>query len=140
LKSLELSYDTLFEEARLFNAAIKAYLPEEYIEDLEARIIALQTRVGDDAESEVQVQSVTPTQQPNYTPKQGQYLAFVHYYTKLHGRPPSESDMQRYFKVSAPAVHQMVLTLEQRGLIARIPGQARTIRVVLPFEALPALA
>jgi hypothetical protein len=50
LKSLELSYDTLFEEARLNNATIKAYLPDEYIVDLEARIAAIQTRVGDDVE------------------------------------------------------------------------------------------
>ena len=48
--------------------------------------------------------------------------------------------MQRYFKVSAPTVHQMVLTLEKRGLIERVPGQARTIRVLLPPEVLPDLA
>ena len=24
---------------------------------------------------------------PLYTKKQGQYLAFIHYYTKLHGQP-----------------------------------------------------
>ena len=54
---------------------------------------------------------------PAYTPKQGQYLAFIYYYSKLNGRPPSEADMQWYFKGAPPAVHQMVLTLEQRGLI-----------------------
>ena len=35
-----------------------------------------------------------------YTATQGQYLAFIYYYTKLHGVPPAEADMQRYFKVS----------------------------------------
>jgi hypothetical protein len=35
--------------------------------------------------------------------KQGQYLAFVYYYGKIHGSPPSESEMQRYFKVSLPS-------------------------------------
>jgi hypothetical protein len=29
-----------------------------------------------------------------YTPKQGQYLAFIYYYTKIHGRPPAEADFQ----------------------------------------------
>jgi repressor LexA len=29
-----------------------------------------------------------------YTEKQGQYLAFIYYYTKIHGRSPSESDLQ----------------------------------------------
>jgi repressor LexA len=75
-----------------------------------------------------------------YTEKQGQYLAFVYYYSKIHGRSPSESDMQQYFRVSPPAVHQMVLTLEQRGLIARTPGQARSIRLLLSRDELPDLA
>ena len=35
-----------------------------------------------------------------YTATQGQYLAFIYYYTKIHGVPPAEADMQRYFKVS----------------------------------------
>lgn len=42
------------------------------------------------------------------TAKQGQYLSFIYYYTKIHGVAPSEADMQRYFGVSAPSVHQMV--------------------------------
>lgn len=140
LTSLALSYDTIFEEARLNNTTIKQYLPEEYIEDLEARIVAVQTRVNADVEPDVKVQNLTSPRQANYTPKQGQYLAFIHYYTKLHGQPPAESDMQRYFQVSAPAVHQMVLTLEKQSLIERIPGQARTIHVLLPLETLPDLA
>jgi len=44
-----------------------------------------------------------------FTPKQGQYLAFIHLYTRLHRRPPAETDMQEYFRVSPPSVHQMVL-------------------------------
>src|ERR1700746_345348 len=47
-----------------------------------------------------------------FTPKQGQYLAFIHLYTRLHRRPPAETDLQEYFRVSPPSVHQMVLTLE----------------------------
>src|SRR3972149_11256973 len=30
-----------------------------------------------------------------FTPKQGQYLAFIHAYTLVMGRPPAEADMQR---------------------------------------------
>ena len=75
----------------------------------------------------------------DYTPRQGQFLAFIHYYTKLNGRPPAEVDMQRYFQVSAPAAHQMVVTLEKRGCIERIPGQARSIRLLLSREQLPDL-
>ena len=74
-----------------------------------------------------------------YTQKQGQYLAFIHAYTKLHGWPPSEADIQRYFEVTPPTVHQMILTLDKGGLISRVPRQPRTIRVLVAPEALPDL-
>jgi repressor LexA len=73
------------------------------------------------------------------TPRQGQFLAFIYYYTKLNGRPPAEADMEQYFRISYPAVHQMVVTLEKRGFIERTPGQARSIRLLLPREELPDL-
>jgi repressor LexA len=74
-----------------------------------------------------------------YTHKQGQYLAFIYYYGKIHGRAPAEAEMQHYFRVSPPAVHQMLLTLEARGHIERTPGQARSIRLLIPPEQLPNL-
>lgn len=77
--------------------------------------------------------------EPKYTHKQGQYLAFIYYYTKIHRCPPAETDMQRYFRVTPPTVHNMVITLEKRGLIERVPGQPRTIRVLLAREELPTL-
>ncbi len=76
---------------------------------------------------------------PKYTPKQGQYLAFIHYYTKIHGQAPSEADLQRYFKVSPPAVHRMVLALEERGLLERSPGQSRSIRLLIGRGEFPDL-
>ena len=76
----------------------------------------------------------------DYTPRQGQFLAFIYYYTKMNGRPPAEADMQRYFQVTPPSVHQMVVTLERRGYIARVPGQGRSIRLLLPRDTLPDLA
>jgi SOS-response transcriptional repressor LexA len=74
-----------------------------------------------------------------YTQKQGQYLAFIHYYLKIHRCAPSEAEMQQYFRVSPPSVHQMILALEARGLIARTPGQARSIQLLIPREELPDL-
>lgn len=74
-----------------------------------------------------------------YTDKQGQYLAFIYYYRKIHGRAPAEAEMQQYFRTSPPAVHQMILTLEARGLIERTPGEARSIRLLIPREELPDL-
>jgi repressor LexA len=75
----------------------------------------------------------------DYTPRQGQYLAFIYYYTKIHGVPPAEADMQRNFRVSRPAVHEMVKTLERQGLIAREPGEPRSIRLLLTRAQLPDL-
>jgi DNA-binding MarR family transcriptional regulator len=78
--------------------------------------------------------------EPRFTALQGQYLAFIHYYTKVNRCPPAEAEIQRYFGVTPPSVHQMLLRLEQRGLISRTPGRARSIRVLLPEEEIPQLA
>lgn len=81
----------------------------------------------------------SPAQSAAFTPKQGQYLAFIYAYTRVHEQAPAEADIQRKFKVSAPSVHQMVLTLERAGLIRRIPGVARSIELLVPPETLPVL-
>ena len=74
-----------------------------------------------------------------FTDKQGQYLAFIYYYSKIHGMSPSEAELQQYFRVSPPSVHQMILTLERRGLIERTPGQARSIHLLISREEPPDL-
>ena len=80
-----------------------------------------------------------PPATPAFTDKQGQYLAFIHLYTKLNRRPPAEADIQRYFRVTPPTVHSMIVGLEQRGLIRRQPGVARTVEVLVPPAQLPEL-
>jgi DNA-binding MarR family transcriptional regulator len=47
---------------------------------------------------------------------------------------------KRYFKVTPPSVHDMVLRLEADGFISRVPGQARSIRLLIPRDELPDLA
>jgi DNA-binding MarR family transcriptional regulator len=76
---------------------------------------------------------------PSFTPKQGQYLAFIDAYTRIHRRPPAEHELQRHFRVSPPSVHQMILTLERAGLIRRQPRVPRSIEVLVPPERLPVL-
>jgi Mn-dependent DtxR family transcriptional regulator len=73
------------------------------------------------------------------TPKQGQYLAFIYAYTRVLRRPPAEADIQKYFEVTPPSVHQMLITLEGKGLIRRKPGVARSIELLIPPESLPVL-
>ena len=75
----------------------------------------------------------------SFTDRQGQYLAFIDAYTRVHGCPPAETDMQRHFQVTPPSVHQMILTLERAGLIRRQPGVARSIEVLVAPECLPLL-
>lgn len=75
----------------------------------------------------------------SFTEKQGQYLAFIHAYTKLHRQAPAEADMQRFFEVTPPTVHRMVLALEERGLIERTPRTSRSIRLLVDPASLPPL-
>lgn len=77
--------------------------------------------------------------QPRYTTTQGQYLAFIWAYSRIFKQPPAEADMKRHFEVTAPSVHQMVLTLERAGLIKRQPGVPRSIQLLVAPEALPIL-
>ena len=83
--------------------------------------------------------SAAPDVRPGYTAKQGQYLAFIHAYRRLHGRAPVESDIQRFFLVSPPSVHQMILKLEKAGLITRQPRVARSIKLTIDPKTLPEL-
>ena len=76
---------------------------------------------------------------PRFTEKQGQYLAFIHTYLQLHRRAPAEADMQDFFGVTPPSVHRMVVELERRGLIRRLPRQARSITLCVPTHEIPAL-
>jgi hypothetical protein len=81
----------------------------------------------------------TPPSKRPFTPLQGQYLAFIRAYTVIHGQPPAERDMQLFFRVTAPSIHSMILTLDARGLINRIPGKPRSIRILIPWTELPTL-
>ena len=74
-----------------------------------------------------------------FTAKQGQYLAFIYAYIKLNRRPPAEADMQRFFRVTPPSVHRMVVELERLQLIRRQPGVARSIELLVPPALIPAL-
>ena len=80
-----------------------------------------------------------PACAPGFTPKQGQYLAFIYALHAGAWRPPAEADLKTFFRVTRPSVHQMMLSLERSGLIRRQPGIARSITVMVDPEALPPL-
>lgn len=74
-----------------------------------------------------------------FTQKQGQYLAFIYHYTKVNGIPPAQADIQRFFHVTSPTVHNMVVLLEKKKLLLRKKHQARSLKVCVPPEQLPEL-
>jgi len=83
--------------------------------------------------------SILTSEKKTYTQKQGQYLAFIFYYTKINGRAPAHADFQQYFDVSPPTVHQMILLLEKKNLITRRPGTPRSIALDIARSQIPKL-
>jgi repressor LexA len=57
----------------------------------------------------------------------------------LHRRAPAESDFLEFFRATPPTVHRMIVTLHERGLIQRVPGQPRSITLLVPSDQLPPL-
>lgn len=96
-------------------------------------------RIMDEPEMTQLLDEDQPQGEPRFTDKQGQYLAFIWAYTRLNARAPAEADMQRYFGVTAPSVHQMVLNLERAQLIKRQPRMARSIVLLVKPDNLPIL-
>lgn len=81
----------------------------------------------------------SPNNRLAFTPRQGQYLAFIHAYTLVLGRPPAEADFRNFFRVTPPTIHQMILSLEKAGLIARRKNTPRSIALKINTDILPAL-
>jgi hypothetical protein len=71
-----------------------------------------------------------------FTPRQGDYLAFIERFTARHGLAPSFEEIGLHFGTTAPSVNGMIKTLVSRGLLSRVPGVARSLRVVVPASAL----
>ncbi|MGI2171645.1 LexA family protein [Shewanella sp. MF05960] len=74
---------------------------------------------------------------PALSVKQGQYLDFIYYYSKVNGYPPAQADIQKYFGVSAPTVHQTILKLEADELISRTPRESSSLKVLIKTDELP---
>jgi repressor LexA len=75
----------------------------------------------------------------DYTEKQGKCLTFINNYSVMFGQPPAEADLQRFFGTSPPTIHQMLMTLAEKGLISRTPGKARSILLSVDPNEIPRL-
>jgi len=72
-----------------------------------------------------------------FTQRQGQYLAYIFYYSRINRRAPAEVDIQNYFKVSSASTHQMLRALAAKKLIKKEPGKSRSVTVLIPQSQLP---
>ena len=64
-------------------------------------------------------------------------LAFVHAFIQRRGMAPSYEEIAGHFGISSPSVNGMIKTLERRGLLSRLAGVARSLRVLVPAAQLP---
>jgi SOS-response transcriptional repressor LexA len=74
---------------------------------------------------------------PAFTTRQGEYLTFILRYTQKFGVAPSFEDIGSHFGTTPPSVNNMIKTLCARGLLSRLPGVARSLRVLVPEPQLP---
>jgi repressor LexA len=73
------------------------------------------------------------------THKQHELLRFIHARLKQDGVPPSFDEMKDALDLrSKSGIHRLIMALEERGFIRRLPNRARAIEVVkVPEQSLP---
>lgn len=73
------------------------------------------------------------------TKKQSDLLRFIHERLKETGVPPSFDEMKEALDLrSKSGIHRLILALEERGFIRRLPNRARALEVLrLPESATP---
>src|SRR5271157_485503 len=71
------------------------------------------------------------------TRKQAELLRFIHERLKEAGVPPSFDEMKEALDLrSKSGIHRLIMALEERGFIRRLPNRARAIEVLrLPESA-----
>ena len=71
------------------------------------------------------------------TKKQHELLRFIHERLKEQGVPPSFDEMKEALDLrSKSGIHRLIMALEERGFIRRLPHRARALEVVkLPEES-----
>src|SRR5208283_3196442 len=77
---------------------------------------------------------------PMLTKKQSELLRFIHERLKETGVPPSFDEMKDALDLrSKSGIHRLIMALEERGFIRRLPNRARALEVLrLPESSTPA--
>src|ERR1700733_13913313 len=73
------------------------------------------------------------------TKKQSELLRFIHERLKETGVPPSFDEMKEALDLrSKSGIHRLILALEERGFIRRLPNRARALEVLrMPESSTP---
>jgi repressor LexA len=76
------------------------------------------------------------------TKKQSELLRFIHERLKEAGVPPSFDEMKDALDLrSKSGIHRLIMALEERGFIRRLPNRARALEVLrMPESSTPASA
>ena len=65
------------------------------------------------------------------TEKQNELLRFIHRRLKQNGVPPSFDEMKEALDLrSKSGIHRLIIALEERGFIRRLPNRARALEVL----------
>jgi hypothetical protein len=127
--------------AVLANEAIMPETPVEAEAVMECAVEAIEAALR-------RLYFAAPAKKPSSAPpprgptrRQGQFLAFISDYIMRNeaGVAPSHADFQRFFNLTPPSVNSMLIRLEQRGFIRRIPGKARAIELNISPDWIPPL-
>lgn len=125
----------------LQDRGIMAETPLEAQAVMESTVEAIATAVHRLDSSRPEKKPATKPSAGAPTRQQGQFLAFIREYALRNeaGVAPRHADFQRFFNLTPPSVNSMLIRLEQRGFIRRIPGKARAIELAIAADLIPPL-
>jgi len=128
--------------AVLGDACVMEATPLEAQMGMEAVLEAIDQALGRLRSASRPEKRRTPASLPGGpTRRQGQFLAYIREYIMRNeaGVAPTHADLQWYFQITPPSVNSMLIRLEQRGFIRRIPHQARAIELTIDPDWIPPL-
>jgi len=65
------------------------------------------------------------------THKQHELLLFIHQYVRESGIPPSFDEMKEAVDIASKSgIHRLIVALEERGFIRRLPNRARALEII----------
>jgi len=70
-------------------------------------------------------------------PRQKQIAEFIRTQTEKDGAPPTFREIAGHFGVTISTIQEAIAALESKGVVKRVPGKARGLRLVEPVQHKP---